>query len=105
MVKVQAGACGFLTVIRAVREDKRSVSVQIESACESVDALGAQIQEIGPLSIKDIMARGDRLNKVFALTSQNLHHSACPVAVAILKACEVELGLNVPSPVSIEFEP
>ena len=104
VVKVKAGACGFVTRIRANKVNKREVRIEIESDCESVDDLGFILQEVGPLGMKDIISKGTNENKVFHAAAEKLPHSACPVSVAILKACEVELGLNVPSPVFIEFE-
>ena len=104
LVKVNGGACGFVTRIRADKKNKREVLIEIESDCESVDDLGFILQEMGPLSLKDIVSKGVNGNKVFHAAAEKLPHSACPVSVAVLKACEVELGLNVPSPVYIEFE-
>jgi hypothetical protein len=104
VVKVKAGACGFVTRIRADKVNKREVKIEIESDCESVDDLGFILQEIGPLSLKDIVSKGANGNRVFHAAAEKLPHSACPVSVAVLKACEVELGLAVPRPVSIEFE-
>ena len=62
------------------------------------------MQELGPLGMRDIISKGANGNKVFHAAAEKLPHSACPVSIGILKACEVELGLNVPSPVFIEFE-
>lgn len=105
VVKVTAGACGFVTRIIASKENKREVRIEIESDCESVDDLGFILQQKGLLGVKDIVSMSHKTNKVFHEASGKLPHSACPVPVAIIKASEVELGLNVPSPVSIEFEP
>ncbi|MCL5123288.1 MAG: hypothetical protein M1511_02085 [Deltaproteobacteria bacterium] len=105
VVKVKAGACGFVTRILATRENKRNVMIKLESDCESVDDLGYILQEMGPLGMKDILARGLKANPVFHVSSEKLPHSGCPVPIAIIKASEVELKLNLPSAVSIEFEP
>ncbi len=104
VVKVKSGACGFVSHIRADKVNKREVRIEIESDCESVGDLGFILQEIGPLGMKDIISKGHNGNRVLKAASEKLPHSACPVSVAILKACEVELGLAVPRPVSIEFE-
>jgi hypothetical protein len=104
VVKVQSGACGFVTRIRAEKENKREVKIQIESDCESVYDLGFILEETGPFNLRDVIGKGQNGNMVLNAASEKLPHSACPVAVAILKACEVELGLAVPKPVSIEFE-
>ncbi|MGC8605614.1 MAG: DUF6951 family protein [Desulfomonilaceae bacterium] len=104
VVKVKAGACGFVTRIWAEKKDKREVNIRIESDCESVNDLGLTLREMGPLNMKDVLSKGQNSNKVFRAALEKLPHSACPITVAILKACEVELGLAVPRPVSIEFK-
>jgi hypothetical protein len=105
VVKVNGGACGFVARICATKSDKRSLHVEIESECKSVQKLGRTIGEMGSLTLKDILARSEADNPVFREASVSLPHSACPVRVAIMKAAEVELGLNLPCDVSIEFEP
>jgi hypothetical protein len=104
VVRVNAGACGFVTKITADKEDKRTVRIELESDCEAVEALSVKLKELGPLGIKDILSRGIEKNRVFVEGSKTLSHASCPVLGAIIKAAEVELGLNVPAPVSIEFE-
>jgi len=104
VVTVRAGACGFLTHIKARQENKREVCIEIESDCESVEDLGFILEESGPLGIKEIIATSQKANRVFEAAAEKLPHAACPVPVAIIKASEVALGLNVPSPVTIEFE-
>jgi hypothetical protein len=104
VVRVRAGACGFMTQIKARKENKREVRIEIESDCESVDDLGFILEQLGPLGIKEIIATSQKANRVFEAAAEKLPHAACPVPVAILKASEVALGLNISSPVTIEFE-
>lgn len=104
VVRVHAGACGFNACVRASKIDKTSVQITLESSCESVEGLGFVFEELGALEIKDFMSTGEKKNRVFQLASDALPHSACPVAIAIIKAAEVELALNIPSAVFIEFE-
>jgi hypothetical protein len=103
-VRVSAGACGFEARIKATRKDRRSILIEVESNCESVEELGFVLEQLGALEIKDFMSTGEKQNRVFQLASDALPHSACPVPVAIIKAAEVELDLNIPCPVFIEFE-
>jgi hypothetical protein len=103
VVRVRAGACGFLSLIKAKQENKREVRIQIESDCESVEDLGFILEQLGPLGIKEIIATSQKANRVFEAASDKLPHAACPVPVAIIKASEVAMGLNVPSPITIEF--
>ena len=98
---VDAGACGFRSRITAKKEDRRQVRVEIESNCESVGKVGEKLEKLG---LRDVMGKGTNGNKILAIGMETLSHSGCPVLSAIIKACEVELGLNVPCPVKIEFE-
>jgi hypothetical protein len=100
-VIVEAGACGFKSVIQAQPDQGRRVKVSITSDCEAVTALGQQIPSLG---LKDVLTRGYGRGEVFAAAGRTLAHNACPVVSALIKAAEVELGLNVPSPVTITFE-
>jgi len=59
---------------------------------------------MGPFSIKDIMSAKIAGNRIFQAAWETLPHSGCPLVSAIIKAAEVELGLNVPRTVTIEFD-
>ena len=53
--------------------------------------------------------RGDALvgilkNPVYLAAARHLKHAACPVPAAVLKALEVEAGLNVKKDATIVFE-
>lgn len=103
-VKISAGACGFVTRVKANKGEKRTVRIEMESDCESVADLAFILEQMEPLGLKEIMSTNPGKNRIFQLATDKLPHSACPVPVAIIKAAEVALGLNVPSSVSIEFE-
>ena len=104
VVRVTAGACGFEARVKALRKGKVSVRIELESNCESVEDLGLIFEQLGALTIRDFMSTGEKKNRVLQLTAEALPHSACPIPVAIIKAAEVELDLNIPCPVYIEFE-
>jgi hypothetical protein len=104
VVKVRAGTCGFLTRIIAERENGREVRIEIESDCESVLDLGYILQQLGLLGMKDVISTNREKNQILRAAGDTLPHAACPVPVAILKASEVALGLNIPGIVTIEFE-
>jgi len=104
VVRISAGACGFEARVTALRNGKGSVRIELESNCESVEDLGIMLEQLGALEIKDFLSTGEKKNRVMQLTADALPHSACPVPIAIIKAAEVELDLNVPCPVFIEFE-
>ena len=99
-VVVTAGACGFTSVIRAEKAPQRSVDIAVESGCAMVQKMAAEITRLG---------RHDALvgilnNPVYLAAARHLKHAACPVPSAVLKALEVESGLNVKKDATIVFE-
>ena len=99
-VVVKAGACGFTSVIRAEKSPERMVDISVESGCALVQKMAAEIARLG---------RRDALtaildNPVYRAAGRHLKHAACPVPAAVLKALEVEAGLNVAKDATIVFE-
>jgi hypothetical protein len=104
IVTVDAGACGFRSRITAKKADRRQIRVSVESICDTVSELGEKLERLGPLGLRDVLGKGTNGNRILAIGMDTLLHSGCPVLSAIIKACEVELGLNVPCSVKIEFQ-
>jgi len=80
------------------------VRLELASDCKAVQALDIRVREMGQLGLSDVLSKGIGKNRLFVEGSQFLSHAGCPVLSAIIKAAEVELGLNIPARVSIEFE-
>jgi len=99
-VVVHSGACGFSTVIHARKGPHRTVDIAVESGCAMVQELAAEITRLGR---HDALA-GILQNPVYLAAGRHLKHAACPVPAAVLKALEVEAGLNVPKDATITFE-
>ncbi|MEJ2682841.1 MAG: hypothetical protein P8Z71_00405 [Candidatus Sulfobium sp.] len=98
-VVVSPGACGMESTIEVEKKDSGTYSVKIGSDCEMVVKLGKEISE---LTMMDAFKKALD-NPVYTRAAKCLRHVACPVPSAILKALEVEAGLNVPRDVSIRF--
>jgi hypothetical protein len=98
-VVVKAGACGFTSVIRADKGRERSVDISVESGCAMVQKMSAEIASLGR---RDALA-GLLTNPVYLAAARHLKHAACPVPSAVLKALEVEAGLNVKKDATIVF--
>lgn len=103
IVTVDAGSCGFRARIASKREDRRQVRIEIESDCEAVAELGLRLEKLGPFGLRDVMSKGTNGNRILVTGMDTLSHAGCPVLAGIIKACEVELGLNVPCSATIEF--
>lgn len=98
-VKVNGGACGFKAEISVERSEGKMLRIGIQSDCESVMKMALLITELYSHSV----LTGFLNNPVYAAASKTLRHTACPVPCAILKAMEVEGGMNVPCDVGICF--
>jgi|SRR5208282_5929856 len=98
-VIINPGACGFLATVVVKKNENKNFSVTITSECLMVSKLGTEIPE---LTMRDVFRRLLD-NPVYRKGAACLKHAACPVPSAILKALEVEAGLNVPKDISITF--
>jgi hypothetical protein len=99
-VVVNPGVCGFSTTIEVNKQEKRRVSIKIESGCENISSLSGSLKE---MDMRDILKpRGE--NEVHVQASSHKLHAACPVPEAVIKAIEAELGLALPRDASIHFE-
>jgi len=99
-VVVQAGACGFTSVIRAEKAPGRSVDIIVESGCAMVQKMAAEIASLRGRDALTALLN----NPVYLAAGRHLKHAACPVPAAVLKALEVEAGLNVRKDAMIVFE-
>jgi len=98
-VLVHPGACGMPSTIEVVKKDAKTYTLKISSDCKMVVKLGKELPE---LTMMDAFRRIQD-NPVFVKGATCLKHVACPVPAAVLKALEVEAGLNVPKDVSVTF--
>jgi hypothetical protein len=97
---VNSGACGFLVAITAERGAGGKIAISLDTDCGMVREM---LEDIATLD-KMASFAGILNNPVYKSASKHLKHPACPVPAAILKALEVEAGLNVPKNVTIAFE-
>jgi len=99
-VRVDPGICGFCCEIRATLQEKRVARLRIiNSNCEHVQKLNAEIGEVG---MKDLFLPLRR-NPVIIAAEKAGCHAACPVPTALIKAAEAALGLALPKPVVIDI--
>ncbi|OGW45670.1 MAG: hypothetical protein A2078_10140 [Nitrospirae bacterium GWC2_57_9] len=98
-VMVDAGACGFSTTITVEKSKDGKMTLALETRCEMVQKM------LEDIAILDRFATlsGFQNNPVYLSAARHLKHVACPVPSGILKALEVEAGLNVAKDVSTVF--
>lgn len=97
---IQAGICGFQTVVEAHLEGDDCV-VSIESECKSIQKLAGDVCRVDPY--REITFRGQG-PLVLLLAAKRCPHAACPVPSSIIKAIEVASGLALPADASIHLE-
>lgn len=98
-VIVQAGACGFTVTISVEKNKDRKISLALDTQCTMVQKM---LEDIAILDPRAPLA-GFPNNPVYKSAAKHVLHAACPVPSGILKAVEVEAGLNVVKDVSITF--
>ncbi|HWR71696.1 MAG TPA: hypothetical protein VN604_00850 [Nitrospirota bacterium] len=98
-VAIQSGSCGFTVTVTAEKGTGRKVRISIETDCEMVQKMLEDIQELD----RTAALTGFQNNPVYLSAAKHLKHPACPVPSGILKALEVEAGLNVPRDATVVF--
>jgi hypothetical protein len=97
--EIFAGACGFSTTVKAEKNEDGSVHLVIESQCSAITRLAA---ELGDVDAMQHLSARRQVPPILQAGMKYCTHAACPVPVGIIKAVEVEAGLNVPVDASIK---
>ena len=97
--EIDSGICGFGAVVET-RMDGRRCLVSIESECEAIQNLAAELIEVEPYG--EISFRGDG-PRTLQLGAVHCFHPACPIPVGIIKAIEVAAGLALPAEATIKL--
>ena len=106
-VTVDAGICGFTTIIKATSADSMNVDLKVVSPCEIIKELAQKYQEITPVNAyQDIGPQNESriLNVSREVLVQKGACEACVVPAAVCKAMYVASGLALPKDVVIEIK-
>ena len=98
-VIVNSGGCGFTVTVTAEKGKEKKIVISLDTACEMVQKMLADIATVD----QRVTLIGFRDNPIYLSAAKHLKHTACPVPSAILKAIEVEAGLNVSKDATIVF--
>ncbi|MCD6472922.1 hypothetical protein J7K55_07420 [Candidatus Aerophobetes bacterium] len=99
-VVVDAGICGFTTIIEVSKLSVQRVSVTIASNCEMVNKWGKQLDSVHWQNVLKFPG----IFLFYQSAFQYIRHVTCPVPIAILEAIEVEVGIALPKDVIFRFE-
>jgi hypothetical protein len=93
--EIQAGVCGFETVVKAHSDDGLVVRLCIQSDCPKVVAMANELTELdamGEVLTKSLVEATPAL-----LAAKHRLHASCLVPVGILKVVEASAGLALPT--------
>ena len=99
---IQAGICGFTTVIRTSSADAQTVFIEFETTCPH--ALKAR-EELRSVDAYTELFKKPHETSVYRTLSKHLPHVTCPLYSGFLKAIEAAAGLALPKGVSMIFTP
>ena len=99
---INAGVCGFTTVVRTSSEDQQTVTISYETTCPH--AAKAR-EELVSVDAYQELFRKPHETAVYAALSKHLPHVTCPLYSGFLKAIEAAAGLALPRDVTMTFAP
>ncbi len=97
---INAGVCGFTTVIRTHSEDMQTVTITYETTCPHAAKARAELTSVDAYAE---LFRKPHETAVYAALSKHLPHVTCPLYSGFLKAIEAAAGLALPRDVSMRF--
>lgn len=99
-VNVNAGVCGFNTIIKVDSEDEQNAVIEIITECPNIKPMEQELKEVD--GYKECFSKlGD--SYIYELARKYCKHAACPVPSAIIKGVEVACGLALPRDASIKI--
>ena len=105
-VSVDAGICGFKTVIKAESEDSMNVELNVVSSCDTVKQLASLYKEKTPIDAYQELSP-ERESIILEISRSVLVQKgcceACVVPAAVCKAIQVVAGLALPQDVTLKI--
>ncbi|MCP4688989.1 MAG: hypothetical protein GY859_13125 [Desulfobacterales bacterium] len=100
-VRVEAGICGFTSVIKSRKVDSRNVSLEITDCdCEQIQGLAWHLKA---MTLGELFAPMTK-NPAYVLAQKAGCHPSCPVPCGVLKAVEAAMEMALPREAGIQFE-
>ncbi len=96
---VRSGACGYPVTVKVEKGKDGKFFLSLDTECEMVKKM---LEDIASLDRFAPLA-GFLNNPVYQSAAKHIKHAACIVPSGILKALEVEAGMNVPKNAGITF--
>lgn len=97
--EITSGICGFTATVET-RMQGSKCTLLIQSDCDAIQRLAAELTEVEPFQEITFRGKGPR---TLELGARHCYHPACPVPVGIIKAVEIEAGLALPADAAIRL--
>lgn len=98
-VDVNAGICGFHTIIKVDSEDMQNAVVEFITECPNLKPMEQELKEVD--GYEECFSKLGESN-IYEMAKKYCKHIACPVPSAIIKGVEVACGLALPRDVNIK---
>jgi hypothetical protein len=102
--KIEAGICGFVTEVTANSPDDQMVSLEIQSDCEKISALGEALKGKEIDGYAEIGAGFDGVVLTAARANLAGCCAGCAAPAGIFKALQVAARVALPKEVTISLE-
>lgn len=101
-VRVHAGVCQFITIIKAeLEDDGQLVNLKLSTSCPNIAKALDELQQVD--YFRELFSKLHE-TQVYEVLSPHIPHSACPVYSGVLKAIEVAAGMALPVDSTIKVE-
>jgi len=97
---VNGGQCSKETTIIARKKDLTHASIEVDTTCERIAELSAEIPEV---DIGSEMTKPMSETDVYRAAEKHCCRNSCIVPAAILKTLEVAGSIFAPEPARLEF--
>lgn len=102
-VSIDPGVCGLMTRVEAQSDDQMTVTVQVNSACESIRNMMAALGDT--FDAFEICLSKPGINALYQYAAEHFPvHAGCPAIAGIIKCMEAECRLALPKDAGIHFE-
>lgn len=93
IIEINSGACGFITKVSAIKVNKQTVEIDIETDCPNIQKVAGNVKTVNPL--KELFCKLHD-TEVYKILAKGVVHPACIVPSGVLKAVEVAAELALP---------
>lgn len=97
--EIHPGRCEYVVTIRTHMLDNGCCEVQLNSDCYQMQLLAARIPLVNP---EDELNQGSSL--ILSQACRCCHHTSCPVPAALVRAVEIESGMDLAGDIDVHFE-